>query len=163
MIARRAAAQHGLTLLDDSSAELAEVRFVGETLWANGALAGAEATPDQPTGERIKTGQERRAQPITSRAEAILHRRTRAVIEAAMAQPAEGRPLVVVTHHAPHPLCLPALYRTGWNAGNAASDFRTLLTLAGSRCGCTAISTRLSTWSGPAVRASSATQCQATG
>lgn len=39
-----------------------------------------------------------------------------------MAQPAEGRPLVVVTHHAPHPLCLLVSYRTGWNAGNAASD-----------------------------------------
>lgn len=28
----------------------------------------------------------------------------------------------MVTHHAPHPLCLPESQRTGWAAGNAASD-----------------------------------------
>lgn len=37
--------------------------------------------------------------------------------------PATGiPPLVVVTHHAPHPLCLPAAHRAGWVAGNSASD-----------------------------------------
>ena len=34
----------------------------------------------------------------------------------------DGPPLVVVTHHAPHPLCLPAAHRSGWPPGNAASD-----------------------------------------
>ena len=50
--ARRAAVQHGVTLLDDGRAELAGVRFVGGTLWADGRLAGREATPDLPTSER---------------------------------------------------------------------------------------------------------------
>jgi Icc-related predicted phosphoesterase len=34
--------------------------------------------------------------------------------------------LVVVTHHAPDPLCLPADHRTGWLAGNSASDLSPL-------------------------------------
>ena len=120
--AQRTAARHGVVLLDDDITELAGLRFVGGTLWADGLLAGIDATPDQATGERIQVGQGRRTRPITGQDEAALHRRTRAVIESAAAQPADGRPLVVVTHHAPHPLCLPEAYRTGWAAGNAASD-----------------------------------------
>jgi Icc-related predicted phosphoesterase len=38
----------------------------------------------------------------------------------------DGQPRVVVTHHAPHPLCLPAAHRSGWPAGNAASDLSAL-------------------------------------
>jgi predicted ATPase/Icc-related predicted phosphoesterase len=64
-LAARAAKRLGITLLDDSEAEVAGVRFVGGTLW-----------PDA----------------------AILHGRTRGVIEAAMARPRDGA-LVVVTHH----------------------------------------------------------------
>lgn len=52
-VARRAAARHGVVLLDDSEATVAGVRFVGGTLWADGTLAGTAATPDLPTGERI--------------------------------------------------------------------------------------------------------------
>ena len=120
--ARRAAARHGVMLLDDDVVELAGVRFAGGTLWADGLLAGATATPDQPTGEQIRVGQGSCARLITSQDEASLHRRTRALIEASVARLGNGCPLVVVTHHAPHPLCLPRAYRTGWGAGNAASD-----------------------------------------
>jgi Icc-related predicted phosphoesterase len=62
--------------------------------------------------------------PITGADEALRHKRTRQVIETAMRQ--GGAPLVVVTHHAPHPSCLPAAHRTGWLAGNSASDFSQL-------------------------------------
>jgi hypothetical protein len=79
---------------------------------ADGKLAGDEATPDQPTGERIGVGKGKR--PITGADEALRHKRTRQVIETAMRQ--NGPPLVVVTHHAPHPSCLPAAHRTGWLA-----------------------------------------------
>ena len=105
-------------------------------MWADGTLAGAEATPDRPTGERILVRQGRGGRTITGRDEARLHKRTRTVIEAAVggagepltvpdtpAAPAAGTPpLVVVTHYAPHPLCLPQAHRTGWVAGNSASD-----------------------------------------
>ncbi len=43
-----------------------------------------------------------------------------------MEQPADERPLVIVTHHAPHPFCLPEADRSGWAAGNAASDLSEL-------------------------------------
>ena len=42
-----------------------------------------------------------------------------------MARPREDR-LVVVTHHAPHPLCLAASQRAGRAASNAASDLSQL-------------------------------------
>ena len=120
--ARCGAAKHGVTLLDDDAVELAGVRFVGGTLWADGKLAGADAAPGRPTGERITVGRGRGAQPITSRDEATLHGHTRALIRKAIWDLDGQRPLVVVTHHAPHPLCLPEAHRTGWAAGNAASD-----------------------------------------
>jgi Icc-related predicted phosphoesterase len=63
---------------------------------------------------------------ITSADEAAMHGRTRGVIEAATARPRDGH-LVVVTHHAPHPICLPPAHRSGWSAGNAASDLSQLI------------------------------------
>jgi Icc-related predicted phosphoesterase len=33
---------------------------------------------------------------------------------------------VVVTHHAPHPACLPPAHPSGWLAGNSASDLSDL-------------------------------------
>jgi predicted ATPase/Icc-related predicted phosphoesterase len=124
-VARRAAKRLGITLLDDSEAEVAGLSFVGGTLWADGHLAGQDATPLQETGEQINVARGGTLGLITSADEAVLHGRTRGVIEAAMARPRDGH-LVVVTHHAPHPLCLPASDSTGWAAGNAASDLSSL-------------------------------------
>ncbi len=119
---RRAAERHSVVLLDDDIIDVAGVRFAGGTLWADGRLAGAEATPALPTNERIWVRKEGRG--ITGADEARLHKRTRSVIETAMGQ--GSWPLVVVTHHAPHPLCLPEAHRSGWLAGNAASDLSAL-------------------------------------
>ncbi len=119
--ARRTADRHGALLLDDAGAELAGLRFVGGTLWGDGQLAGRHATPDRPTGERIVAGKNGQAHPITNADQAALHRITLSVIEAAVAA-LDPRPLVVVTHHAPHPCCLPVVHRQGWIAGHSASD-----------------------------------------
>lgn len=123
--ARRAADRLGITLLDDGEAELAGIGFVGGTLWADGRLSGAAAAAGTPTGEPILVGQPGAAHAVTRGDEAVLHRRTRGVIEAAMARPRDGC-LVVVTHHAPHPLCLPPAQRTGRAAGRPASDLSAL-------------------------------------
>ena len=123
--ARRAAKRLGITLLDDSEAEVAGLSFVGGTLWADGRLAGKDATPLRETGEQIKMARGGAMSLITGGDEATMHGRTRGVIEAAMARPRDGH-LVVVTHHAPYPACLPSAYRTGWAAGNAASDLSQL-------------------------------------
>lgn len=122
--ARRAAARHGVTLLDDAEATLAGVRFVGGTLWADGRLGGQDAAPGQATGEMVRVAAEKGGtRPITNGDEAMLHARTRGVIEAALASPGPNAcPVVVVTHHAPHPLCVPAALRRHWAAGNSASD-----------------------------------------
>ena len=134
--ARRAAARHGVTLLDDAEATLAGVRFVGGTLWADGRLGGQDAAPGQATGELVRVAQDGGGtRLLTNGDHAALHARTRGVIEAALAGPGEdgsnlhhtgfppaGCPVVVVTHHAPHLLCVPAAYRQHWAAGNSASD-----------------------------------------
>jgi Icc-related predicted phosphoesterase len=116
-VARRAAKDLGITLLDDSEAELAGLSFVGGTLWADGRRSGADAAPPRQTFEPIEVLRDGARHRITDADAAVLHARTRGVIEAAMARPREG-PLVVVTHHAPHRGCLPA--------GHAASDLSPL-------------------------------------
>ena len=118
----RAAERHGITLLDDDEAECAGVRFVGGTLWADGELAGKERAPRRATGEQIYVDRSRGARWITNGDEAVLHRETRDVIASALTRARDDRPVVVVTHHAPHPCCLPPATRTGWVAGNSASD-----------------------------------------
>jgi predicted ATPase/Icc-related predicted phosphoesterase len=124
-VARRAAKRLGIVLLDDSEAEVAGISFVGGTLWADGRLCGQDTTPLRETGEQIQVVRDGVVRLINAGDEAVLHGRTRGVIEAAMARPRDGR-LVVVTHHAPHPVCLPVDHRTGWVAGNAASDLSAL-------------------------------------
>jgi predicted ATPase/predicted MPP superfamily phosphohydrolase len=93
-VARRAAKRLGITLLDDSEAELAGISFVGGTLWGEGRL-----------GEPIEVVRDGEARVMTAADEAALHGRTRGVIEAAMARPRDGQ-LVVVTHHPPSDLSL---------------------------------------------------------
>lgn len=127
-VARRAAEQYGVVLLDDDEAELKavsgdrSVRFVGGTLWADGQLGGQDAHPGQPTGEQVRAAHGVWRHFITFGDEAALHARTRGVLEAAIARPEIGQWLVVVTHHAPHLLCLPEAHRTEWVASDAASD-----------------------------------------
>ncbi len=111
--------------MTDSEAEVAGLSFVGGTLWADRRLAEKDETPLRETGEQIKVARGGAMSLITGGDEATMHGRTRGVIEAAMARPRDGH-LVVVTHHAPHPACLPSAYRTGWAAGNAASDLSQL-------------------------------------
>ena len=126
--ARRAAARHGVTLLDDVEATLAGVRFVGGTLWADGRLGGQDTAPGQATGEMVRVaGEGGSTRPITNGYEIALHARTRGVIEAVLASPGPiACPVVVLTHHAPHPLCVPEAYRRHWAAGNSASDLSPL-------------------------------------
>ncbi len=124
-VARRAAKNLGIILLDDSEAEVAGVNFAGGTMWTDGRLAGDDSRPPRETGEQIRLLRDGAKRLITTADEANIHARTRGVIEAAMARPRDGR-LVVVTHHAPHPACLPPGHRSGWAAGIAASDLSPL-------------------------------------
>lgn len=124
--ARRTARRHGVTLLDDTEATLAGVRFMGGTLWADGRLGGQNTTPGEATGELVHVAQDGGTRLITNGDHAALHARTRGMIEVALSQPNTEHPVVVVTHHAPHPSCVPAVHRATWGAGNSASDLSPL-------------------------------------
>ena len=121
------AARDGITLLDGGSASLAGCRFIGTTLWSDYRLAG-ELDPATPTGEPIDIAHDAHggSHLITIGDAAALHRRARAALSAEMDAHDGTLPLVVVTHHAPHPDCIAPAQRGTWNAGNSASDLSAL-------------------------------------
>ncbi len=121
--ARDQAARLGITLLEGDEAEIAGVRFLGGTLWADGWLGGHAIQFGAATGEAIAVpagaGGHR---PLTNADAARLHGLLRLRLESQLRRPRDGRPVIVVTHHAPHPLCMPERSWGGWAAGNSASD-----------------------------------------
>lgn len=119
--ARRLAREYGVTLLEGEATGIEGTRFVGATLWADGRLAGLERTPEALTGEQIDIAHEGGSHLITVGDAIEQHRAALAQLEALLALAWDG-PTVVVTHHAPHPLCLAMEYRQRWMAGIAASD-----------------------------------------
>lgn len=118
--AKALARPNQITLLEGEAATIAGCHFIGTTLWSDYRLAG-DVDPDEPTGERIVTGHSGRPHPITVGDAIDLHRWSRARLDVLL-QTAGDAPLVVVTHHGPHPDCIPAAYRGTWSAGNCASD-----------------------------------------
>lgn len=90
-------------------------------------LAG-QLDPDTPTGEPIDIAHDEHggSHLITVGDAAALHRRARAALAARIAESDGTLPLVVLTHHAPHPDCIAPARRGTWNAGNSASDLSAL-------------------------------------
>ncbi len=113
---RERAASRGIDLLTEGeSVEIDGVRFVGGTGWTDFAvrppylsLGGAmsEANKRMNDYRRIRFGGNKSKDRLDPRDTIYLHRQTRARIEAVLSEPLDG-PTVVVTHHAPHPDCLP--------------------------------------------------------
>ena len=121
--AREAAARLGVTLLEGDEAEIGGLRFLGGTLWADGWLGGHAIQPSALTGEPIQVAAGVEGHRLLTNADAArLHVQLRARLEAQLAGERDGRPVVVVTHHAPHPVCMPEHLRGSWAAGNSASD-----------------------------------------
>ncbi len=121
--ARCEAARLGVTLLEGDEVEIAGLRFLGGTLWADGTLGGYRLPPSALTGEQIEisAGVEG-SRPLTNADAARLHAQLRTRLEIQLSGPRDGRPVVVVTHHAPHPACMPEHLWGSWAAGNSASD-----------------------------------------
>lgn len=120
--AQLAASDLGVTLLNGSAAEIAGCRFIGATLWSDYQLAGY-VDPAALTGEQIDISHPGTDTQLITVGDVIeLHRRDRAQLERLLAEPADGKPVVVVTHHAPHLDCVPMQYRCRWRAGGLASD-----------------------------------------
>ncbi|CAN7344679.1 metallophosphoesterase [Bosea sp. LjRoot9] len=110
---RELAVKLGIHLLLDDTVTAAGVRFVGGTLWTDfrlgsfswqHAASAASGTEGMNDYRRIRTGpsSKKRIRPYDVRQ---MHIATRAFIENTLAEPFDGK-AVVVTHHAPHPFSL---------------------------------------------------------
>lgn len=124
--AKELARQYGIHLLQDSAIEVLGVTFVGATLWTDGQLADGEILSNSIVSTDLRVATQIGEQTLTYGAMAQIHAHSRRVL-ADFIDGHDGRtPLVVVTHHAPHRLCLAPEYRTGAAAGNSASDLSDL-------------------------------------
>ena len=114
--------------MEGGEATIAGVRFVGATLWSDYTMAGNAVDRDAETGEavlvRSASGDLDVADHWLTAADATaMHEVARSrLTELVDAHPDPDMPLVVVTHHAPHPDCLDARYHGRWAAGNCVSD-----------------------------------------
>lgn len=114
----------GLHLLDDSAAVVGGVRFVGGTLWTDYSLY---ARSDQAGVRQAMSAAGRQLSDhtqieVAGPAAGVMskdwsprnalgaHRQTVAYLDRVLAHPHDG-PTVVVTHHAPHPLCVAPRFR----------------------------------------------------
>lgn len=120
------AQEAGVTLLDGDVVTLAGCRFAGATLWTDYKLSGDLAELEQPTGELIAIADGEVSRPFTVADSAALHATAKTRLASIVDDHQGPLPLVVVTHHAPHPDCLPPEARGKWAAGNCASDLSEL-------------------------------------
>jgi Icc-related predicted phosphoesterase len=131
--ARNAAPLYGVHLLENDTIALHGVRFVGCSLWTDYQLFGAHNLPlamrAAATGlndhKRIKWSKQPwlRFRPQEA---LLLHKRSRAFIEATLAEPFTG-PTVVVTHHAPHPGSLHPRYANDLISAAYVSDLTAVI------------------------------------
>lgn len=109
-LARAIAPSYGVTWLDDDTAVIGDVRFIGATLWSDYSIFGADqveqamrvaglSMSDHITiGARSDGAPDRRFAPRDALA---AHKRSRSFLAAELAKGWNG-PTVVVTHHGPH-------------------------------------------------------------
>ena len=104
--ARALAQDYGITLLDDRTATLDGVRFVGGTLWTDYRLEGedrqvATIARDAGRGDFARIAMVDRPYRALTPLDAVArHEATSAFVARTLAEPFDG-PTVVVTHHAP--------------------------------------------------------------
>lgn len=130
-------------LLEDETAIVAGIRFIGATLWTDyelyvGDRVGKErdieiATAMDAARRMIRDHQRVTTQPagepltgFAPRHARSRHQRSRAYIESVLSQPFEG-PTVVVTHHAPHPDSVEERFKKSVVSPAFASDLSALI------------------------------------
>lgn len=109
-------------LLENESVVLDGVRFLGATLWTDYRLTGNEPLAMWDAQQNLsdfKTVRDELYRKVRPYQLAARHARTRNFIEATMAEPFEGK-TVVVTHHAPSSISIPARYRDSKDHINAS-------------------------------------------
>ncbi|MRI57170.1 metallophosphoesterase [Methylobacterium sp. DB1607] len=132
--AREAAGRLGITLLEDEVSVIGGVRFLGATLWTDYALFGpahravamAAARRGLNDHRLISVGRGPERRPFVPTDAAALHASSVRFLDAALAQPFDG-PSVVVTHHAPHPVCIAPRFGRDPLSAAFASDLSVLI------------------------------------
>jgi predicted phosphodiesterase len=129
-----AAAHYDITLLENEVAIIGGVRFLGATLWTDYALFGAghravamaAARRGMNDHRAISVGHGVERRPFLSTDAAALHAASLRFLDAALAVPFGG-PSVVVTHHAPHPVCIAPRFGRDPLSAAFASDLSALI------------------------------------
>ena len=123
----------GVQWLENEAVVLGGVRFLGATLWTdyylyhNSETAMAVARRDLNDHAAISSKHRWAERGRFSPNEALLlHRESRAWLETALANPFDGK-TVVVTHHAPHPLSVAPVYAGDSLTPAFVSDLSTLI------------------------------------
>lgn len=104
--AKQAAESSKVFVLQNEAIQLGNVTFAGATLWTDFNLFGDQRRSMVVAGERMndfrKIRTARYVERFRPRHALARHMESRAFLETEMRKP-RGGPLVVVTHHAPHP------------------------------------------------------------
>jgi predicted phosphodiesterase len=104
--ARQAAAGTNVSILQNDTVRIGDVTFAGATLWTDFALFGDQWRAMRVAGDQMndfrKIRTARYADRFRPQHALARHMESRAFLAAEMRKPKSG-PLVVVTHHAPHP------------------------------------------------------------
>ncbi|KAA0121745.1 metallophosphoesterase [Methylobacterium sp. P1-11] len=132
--AGEAGARYGITLLEDAVAVIGGVRFRGATLWTDYALFGPEHRAVAMAAARrgmndhrtISVGRGVERRPFLPADAAALHAASVRFLDAALAVPFGG-PSVVITHHAPHPVCIAPHFGRDPLSAAFASDLSALI------------------------------------
>ncbi|WP_246682744.1 metallophosphoesterase [Methylobacterium sp. WL9] len=132
--ARAAAPSFGITLLENDTVVIGGVRFLGCTLWTDYQLFGPAHRPVAMAAARRAMNDHRRIavshlpawQSFLPVDAADLHEASVRFIADTLAVPHDG-PSVVVTHHAPHPICVAPRYGRDPLSAAFASDLDDLI------------------------------------
>lgn len=128
---RRAAEFPNVTVLAPGSCALFGVRFIGCTLWTDYELYGKENRDRAMTACGMSIVDHvairgKNGSPFTPAAALDLHREQRAWLQARLAEPFDGK-TVVITHHAPSPLSLHPQYARDITSAGFISDLDELM------------------------------------
>lgn len=132
-LARNAAPLYGVHLLENNVVILNGARFVGCSLWTDYLLFGAHNLPLAMRAAATGLNDHKRIAWMKKpwlrfrpQEALLLHRHSRAFIEAALPEPFTGA-TVVVTHHAPHPRSLHPKFQSQLLSAAYVSDLSPLI------------------------------------
>ena len=133
-ILERAGAYPNITVLNGSSVAISSVRFLGCTLWTDYELFGKECREEamRVCGEKIydhSVIQRQNGAPFRPIDACEAHWLQRQLIEKELAQPFQGK-TILVTHHAPHPNSVHPLFSADITSASFTSNLTGIVGMA---------------------------------